>query len=88
MQGYTIDGECFLSKNWRKNKALWVKKEHLEQRHLFKTYGHCECSLYKLLEEMPEYKEDKLYMVYFDGVYEGISALTILPKLYRERSVI
>ena len=92
MNGYTIksvskDGEYFLAKDWRKNKVLWVKKGNLKQEYLYKTYGYCEKALYKLIDEMPEYKSDTFYMVYFNGDEYSESKLTLLPKLFRERLV-
>ena len=90
MTGYTIkseskDGEFFLAKNWRKNKALWVKKDWLKEQHLYKTYGHCEQALYNLLDTMPEYKSDTFYMVFIDGELSTESKLTLMPKLFRKR---
>lgn len=57
------EGVYYLSSNWRKNKALWVKKEKLLPRMLFKTEVGAKSSLTSLLKVMPEYEDDKFTLV-------------------------
>lgn len=57
------EGIYYLSSNWRKNKALWVKKEKLLPRMLFKTEAGAKSSLTSLLKVMPEYADDKFTVV-------------------------
>lgn len=86
MKGYTIksvseEGTYYLVKNWRKNKALWVKRDELKQEYLFTSLTRAENSLVSLLKVMPEYKEDNLtgYVIEDNGEME--LALTIYPNL-------
>lgn len=86
MKGYTIksvseEGTYYLVKNWRKNKALWVKRDKLKQEYLFTSLTRAENSLVSLLKAMPEYKEDNLigYVIEDNGEME--LALTIYPNL-------
>lgn len=65
---YTIkseskEGTYYLCNNWRKNKALWVKKENYLNKMFFKTISGAKRSLTSLLKSMPEYKNDKFSIV-------------------------
>lgn len=72
MQGYTIKSESsegiyYLVKNWEKNKTFWNKLENIKQNMLYKTESVAKASITKLLKSMPEYKDDKLTVIYFDN---------------------
>ncbi len=72
LDGYTIrsisdEGEYYLVKNWRKNKALWVHKDKLRQEYLFSSPAKAKQSLTSLLKVMDEYKTDKFSVFYFCG---------------------
>lgn len=65
---YTIkstseDGIFYLVKDWRKNKAIWIKKERLKQTMLFKRPQDAWSSLTKLLKVMDEYRTDNFELV-------------------------
>lgn len=81
MKGYTIkstsnEGVYYLVKDWRKNKALWVKRENLQQEHLFTSLGRARRSLEILLEVMFEYKNDMFVGYVIDGDNEMELALS------------
>lgn len=72
MQGYTIKSESsegiyYLVKNWEKNKTFWNRLENMKQNMLYKTESAAKASITKLLKSMPEYKDDKLTVIYFDN---------------------
>ena len=77
LTGYTIksesdEGTYYLSCNWRKNKALWVKKEKLQPRMLFKTAAGAKASLSRLLKESFEYENDEFTVVVFVAGKENV----------------
>ena len=72
MQGYTIKSESsegiyYLVKNWEKNKTFWNRLGNMKQNMLYKTESAAKASTTKLLKSMPEYKDDKLTVIYFDN---------------------
>ena len=72
MQGYTIKSESsegiyYLVKNWEKNKTFWNRLENMKQNMLYKTESAAKASITKLFKSMPEYKDDKLTVIYFDN---------------------
>ena len=86
MKGFTIkscsdDGVYYLVKNWRKNNALWVKRDSLRQEYLFSSLSRAQNALRKLLEVMPEYKEDSLCGYVIEADNEMELELTICPEL-------
>lgn len=68
MNGFTIksiseEGEYYLVKNWRKNKALWVKETELRQEYLYNFASTAIRGLVALLNAMDDYATDKLSIV-------------------------
>ena len=57
------EGIYYLVRDWRANKAFWVKKEKLTDNMLFKTEAGAKRSLTRLLKVMPEYADDKFTVV-------------------------
>ena len=70
LKGYTIksvseDGTFYLVKDWRKNKAIWVKRDKLTQNMVFKRPQDAKASLSCLLKVMSEYATDEFTLVEF-----------------------
>ena len=68
MNGFTIksiseEGTYYLVKDWRKNKAIWIKEDKLKQEHLYKSANTSIRALEKLLNAMDEYADDKFNIV-------------------------
>lgn len=80
MNGFTIkstsaEGVYYLTKDWRKNRTLWVGRNALRQEHLYKTAGHAKAGLKALLKVMTEYTHDEFAVVHIgtpDCVVERI----------------
>lgn len=68
---YTIkstsdDGVFYLVKDWRKNKAIWARKEKLKPEMLFKREQDAWASLTCLLKVMDEYSADTFEIAEFE----------------------
>lgn len=68
---YTIkstsdEGVFYLVRNWRKNKAIWVRRDKLKAEMLFKRPQDAQASLTSLLKVMDEYATDKFEVVEFE----------------------
>ena len=68
MNGFTVksiseEGTYYLVRDWRKNKAIWIKEEKLKQEHLYKSANTSIRALEKLLNAMEEYATDKFNIV-------------------------
>lgn len=78
MNGYTIrsessDGIYYMVRNWRKNKAMWVKENDVKQEFLYSSAGRAIRAIIQLLSLMPDYATDKLSIVMFENgnIFEG-----------------
>ena len=76
---YTIkstsnEGVFYLVKDWRKNKAIWVRKEKLKSEMLFKRAQDAWASLTCLLKVMDEYATDKFELAEFE--YQKVLHIT------------
>ena len=57
------EGVYYLVKDWRKNKAIWITKERLTPKMLFKRPQDAWASLTCLLKVMDEYADDEFELV-------------------------
>lgn len=57
------DGIYYLVKDWRKNKAIWVPRDKLTNKMLFKRPQDAKASLTSLLKVMDEYATDEFEIV-------------------------
>ena len=84
MNGYTIksvseEGIYYMVKNWRKNKAIWVKGQKLKQEYLYKTETMAIRALEKLLNLMDDYASDYFTIVFCtDGNITECDTLTVI----------
>ena len=65
IKSISAEGTYFLVRDWRANKALWVKESELTEKMLFKSVSGAKRSLNSLLKAMPEYKTDTFSVVEF-----------------------